>query len=229
MPTLINAGIGGNTTAEMLERLDRDCLTHRPDLVILLAGTNDCCNSQKLRDPADIAATYAALAERILAVSRLVLATPPAVHPPYLQTRHPEAAYAGLPAVERLARARAAMLALAGRIGVPCVDLAAITAGAGLIGTDPRCWLMNEANSGRTDGVHPTADGYRALAAAIGAVVLALHPRPERIVCLGDSITSGQGVPGAGGVDGENWPGWLGRMLAAAGPCISAGRGRRPD
>jgi len=217
MATLINAGIGGNTTAEMLARLDRDCLSHRPDLVILLAGTNDCCNSGKLRDPADTAATYAELAERIYVVSRLVLVTPPAVHPPYLKTRHPDAAYGSMPALERLRRARAALFALAEARGVPCVDLAAITAGAGLIGTDPRCWLMNEANAAKTDGVHPTAEGYRGIAAAIGAVVLALRPRPERIVCLGDSITFGQGVPGAGGVDGENWPAWLGRMLAAAG------------
>ncbi len=216
MTTIINAGIGGNSTADLLERLERDCLSHRPDLVILLAGTNDCCNSAKLRDPAATAAAYAGLAERILAVSRLVLATPLAVFPPYLKTRHPDEAYGNLPAVERLTLARRAMLDLAAARGVPCVDLASITAGAGLIGTDPRCWLGNEANSGKTDGVHPTSDGYRAIAAAIGAVVLALQPRPQRIVCFGDSITFGQGAPGVGGVEGENWPSWLKRMLASA-------------
>ena len=216
MTTLINAGIGGNSTADLLARLERDCLSHRPDLVILLAGTNDCCNSGKLREPAVTAAAYAELADRILAVSRLVLATPLAVHPPYLKTRHPDAAYGNLPAVERLARARRAMLDLAVARGVPCVDLASITAGAGLVGTDPRSWLMNEANAGKTDGVHPTSDGYRGIAAAIGAVVLALQPRPQRIVCFGDSITLGRFVTGEGGVEGENWPSWLKRMLASA-------------
>lgn len=214
MATIFNAGIPGNTSAEMLERLDRDCLARDPDLVILLAGTNDTCNSRKLRTPADLAATYAALTERILARSRLVLVTPPAVHLPYLRTRHEDAAYAGLPASERLAAARQALLALAALRSLPLVDLWAITAGGGLVGEDPRSWLMNPANAGKTDGVHPTADGYRAIAAAIGAVVLGLRPRPQRIVCLGDSITFGQGVPGEGGVEGETWPAWLGRMLA---------------
>lgn len=217
MPTIINAGIGGHNTAEILERLDRDCLAHRPDLVILMAGTNDCCNSRKLLDPAVTAANYAALAERILARCRLVLATPLAVHPPYLKTRHPDEAYAGLPALERLARARRALRELAVRHGVPLIELGAISAGAGLIGTDPRCWLMNEANAGKTDGVHPTAEGYRAIASAIAAVVLTLHPKPERIVCLGDSITMGQGVAGEKTAAGETYPAWLARILAAAG------------
>lgn len=216
MPTVINAGVGGENTGEILARLDRGCLAHRPDLVILMAGTNDCCNSAKLCDPAVTAANYAALAGRILAAGRLVLATPIAMHPPYLRTRHPDAAYAGVPAVERLALARRALRALAGSLGTPLVELGAITAGAGLVGTDPRCWLMNEANAGRTDGVHPTADGYRAIAGAIAAVVLALRPRPERIVCLGDSITLGMGVPGEGTAEGDTYPAWLARILAAA-------------
>lgn len=216
MTTVINAGIGGNTTAEMLARLQRDVLAHRPDLVVLMAGTNDCCNSAKLADPAATAANYAALADAILPHARLLLATPPANHGPYLATRHPAAAYGDLPAAERMRRARAAVLALAAARGLPVVDMFAITAGAGLIGEDPRSWMVNPANGGRTDGVHPTGDGYRGIAAAIAAAVLALTPRPQRIVCLGDSITFGQGVPGEGTATGETYPGWLARILAAA-------------
>ncbi|MBN8526974.1 MAG: hypothetical protein J0M02_16695, partial [Planctomycetes bacterium] len=102
MTTVINAGIGGNTTTEMLARLQRDVLAHRPDLVVLMAGTNDCCNSAKLADPAVVAANYVALADAILPHARLLLATPPANHQPYLDTRHPREAYAGLPAAERM-------------------------------------------------------------------------------------------------------------------------------
>ncbi|MBN8527304.1 MAG: SGNH/GDSL hydrolase family protein, partial [Planctomycetes bacterium] len=110
-----------------------------------------------------------------------------------------------------------ALLALAAARGLPLVDMFAITAGAGLIGEDPRSWMVNPANGGRTDGVHPTSDGYRAIASAFAAAVLALTPRPQRIVCLGDSITFGQGVPGEGTAGGETYPGWLARILAAAG------------
>lgn len=216
MTTVINAGIGGNTTTEMLARLQRDVIDHRPDLVVLMAGTNDCCNSGKLADPAVTAANYAALADAILTSARLVLVTPPANFQPYLDTRHPREAYGGLPAVERMRQARAALLALAERRGLPLVDMFAITAGAGLIGEDPRSWMVNPANGGKTDGVHPTSDGYRGIAAAIAAVVLMQQPRPQRIVCLGDSITFGQGVPGQGTATGETYPAWLANILAAA-------------
>lgn len=37
----INTGVGGNTTRMMLERFERDVLTHKPDLVIITAGGND--------------------------------------------------------------------------------------------------------------------------------------------------------------------------------------------
>ncbi len=38
---VINAGIGGNTSSQMLARLDHDVLAYRPRLVILMAGLND--------------------------------------------------------------------------------------------------------------------------------------------------------------------------------------------
>ncbi len=37
----INSGWGGHTTLNLLERLERDCLRHRPDLVIITIGGND--------------------------------------------------------------------------------------------------------------------------------------------------------------------------------------------
>ncbi len=39
--TVINSGRSGDTTAQMLSRLDRDVLAHRPDLVIWQAGANE--------------------------------------------------------------------------------------------------------------------------------------------------------------------------------------------
>lgn len=38
---VINRGINGDTTAGMLARLDRDVIGDKPDLVIILGGTND--------------------------------------------------------------------------------------------------------------------------------------------------------------------------------------------
>ena len=41
VPTVINAGIGGDTAEGMAGRLERDVLVHRPDLVTLSVGIND--------------------------------------------------------------------------------------------------------------------------------------------------------------------------------------------
>jgi lysophospholipase L1-like esterase len=41
---VVNAGIGGNNTRQMLERLDHDVLRYEPRLVILMAGLNDAAH-----------------------------------------------------------------------------------------------------------------------------------------------------------------------------------------
>ncbi|HEX2949579.1 MAG TPA: GDSL-type esterase/lipase family protein, partial [Armatimonadota bacterium] len=38
---VLNAGVGGNNTRMLLERLDADVLAQHPDLVVLMVGTND--------------------------------------------------------------------------------------------------------------------------------------------------------------------------------------------
>jgi acyl-CoA thioesterase-1 len=38
---VINAGINGDTTLNLLRRLERDVVSHRPDVVIILVGLND--------------------------------------------------------------------------------------------------------------------------------------------------------------------------------------------
>lgn len=38
---VINAGVGGNTTADALVRLEQDVLTHNPKIVIITLGAND--------------------------------------------------------------------------------------------------------------------------------------------------------------------------------------------
>lgn len=39
--TVINAGVGGNQSFQGLERLEKDVLAHKPDLVLVLFGAND--------------------------------------------------------------------------------------------------------------------------------------------------------------------------------------------
>ena len=44
----INAGVGGHTAKQSLDRLDRDVLAHQPDLVSLMIGTNDAAQGVPL-------------------------------------------------------------------------------------------------------------------------------------------------------------------------------------
>jgi len=46
---VINSGIKGNTTTDILGRLKKDVLDKKPDLVILMVGTNDMLNSKKMK------------------------------------------------------------------------------------------------------------------------------------------------------------------------------------
>jgi len=61
-PVCINAGVGGDTAAQMLKRLDRDVLPRRPDLVALSAGINDVLHKIDL---ADYERDVSAIAERL--------------------------------------------------------------------------------------------------------------------------------------------------------------------
>ncbi|WP_226681431.1 GDSL-type esterase/lipase family protein [Sutcliffiella horikoshii] len=50
LPTfrVLNAGISANTTKDALRRIEKDVLTHRPDLVTVLFGSNDAAVHKKV-------------------------------------------------------------------------------------------------------------------------------------------------------------------------------------
>jgi len=59
----INRGIGGQTTPQMLVRFRQDVINLRPNVVIILAGTNDIAGNTGPMRIEDIEADYASLAE----------------------------------------------------------------------------------------------------------------------------------------------------------------------
>lgn len=46
---IINAGVPGNHTFDALERIQRDVLTHNPDLVTVLFGANDAAHHKRVQ------------------------------------------------------------------------------------------------------------------------------------------------------------------------------------
>jgi lysophospholipase L1-like esterase len=206
---VINAGIGGNNTVDLLARMDKDCLQHQPQLVILMVGTNDM-NSRKYIPLADYEKNLQAMIDAIKkAKSKILLMNLLPVYEPYLMTRHKPEFYAPEGHSGRLAQMNALIKKVAGRNRIAFLDLHHIFQTVGNIGLDADSLLQNEANSNKTDGLHPTADGYRTIAIAVYQHLLDHDLVRERIVCFGDSITFGDGKPG-----GKNYPAYLKKLLS---------------
>ncbi|SEL74046.1 SGNH/GDSL hydrolase family protein [Parapedobacter koreensis] len=207
-PLVVNAGVNGNNTRNLLARVAQDCLSHRPDLVILMVGTNDM-NHGKYVPLNEYEANLTKLADQLTASgSRLLLLSMLPFYEPYLLTRHPEEFFQPEGPSGRRAAYNAVIEKVAHESGTAFFDIGKIFERIGKIGLDNDSLLRNEANSGRTDGVHPTPNGYRFLALAVGQFIQ-YHQLPmRRIVCFGDSITRGDGS-----VDKESYPAYLRKLF----------------
>jgi lysophospholipase L1-like esterase len=208
-PFIVNAGIGGNNTADLLARIDRDCLAHRPDLTILMIGTNDM-NSMKHIPLPKYEQNLRELITRIRnSGSQVLLMTILPVYEPYLYTRHPQAFYAPEGHSERKRQVNETIRKAAEDFQQPLLDMHHIFEKAGNIGLEPDSLLSNEANTGKTDGVHPTSQGYRTMAVAVYEFIMQRQLPHNAVVCFGDSITNG-----GGGVEGKSYPAYLKKLLA---------------
>jgi acyl-CoA thioesterase-1 len=134
-----NAGINGNTTAQMLARLERDVLSRDPDTVFILGGTNDLLGGIP---PAETIANLRAIVEGSREAGADV----------YVGTIPPQEAVplAAAP-TEQL---NAAIVALAEQLDVPVLDFHA---------------ALVESDGSYRDGlfadlVHPSAAGARVMA-----------------------------------------------------------------
>lgn len=207
--TVINAGVSGNNTRNLCVRLEADCLAHRPDLVIMMVGTNDM-NHGKHVPIAEYEANLLQLAGLITqSGSKLLLLSILPFYEPYLLTRHPEAFFQPLDATAMRIAYNKVVENVASHTGSAFFDVGAIFEKVGKIGLDADSLLRNEANSGRTDGVHPTRNGYRFLALAVSLFIQCQQLPMGRIVCFGDSITRGDGS-----ADRESYPAYLRKLLS---------------
>lgn len=216
VPVIINAGQGGNNTHNLLQRLEKDALACQPDLVIIGVGTNDALNPKNSLPLAEFEKNCTTLIQRIRAAgAEPVFLTAPPCSDLMIQERYqvkfiPPGFFS-----QKVEAYNAALAKICTKEGVMLVDVQALFLAKGNIGDGKSSWLQNRENGGRLDGVHPTAEGYRAMAELI-AVELVKKGWQSRspIVCLGDSITFGQGVKGAGTIEGESYPACLGGLLS---------------
>jgi lysophospholipase L1-like esterase len=147
---LSSVAVVGSRSADLATQVARALIGPRPDVAVILVGTNDATG---LRSPADSAASLGAAVARLRAAGvPVVVGTCPdlgavrAIAPPLRQI-------VGLLG-RRVARAQAESVRTAG--GVP-VDLAGLTGAV----------FRADAGTLSPDGYHPSADGYRVWAHAL--------------------------------------------------------------
>lgn len=142
-PKLLNRGIGGQTTPQMLSRFERDVLDVNPKAVLILAGTNDIAGNTgeisltEIRDNIDEMAQMASKHHiRVILCSVL-----PAFDYPWRSGRRPDQK---IPALNELIRE------LAEAQNLYYLDFFTVMA-------DDRNGLPKDLAE---DGVHPTPKGY---------------------------------------------------------------------
>jgi lysophospholipase L1-like esterase len=157
---IINAGVPGNTTADMLLRLHKDVTPYRPQLTIVMAGLNDSAwvdaGPTARTAPRIPLETYrqnlVELVRRIRgAGSRVLLVTPNPLHKKYIYSDF--GYYKTHDVNEPVDQYRKGMIQVARELDCPVADLFSAWRNR----TDLDTLLL--------DGIHPTAAGHRAIAA----------------------------------------------------------------
>ena len=207
---VVNAGIPGNNSFDLMVRLTDDVLAEDPDTVILMCGTNDMLNSRK----AVPFERYADNMSHIISTLqknnvKVVLMTVPPCYEPYLLKRHPAEFFTPLAPNQKLEKLNGIIQDLAKKFKCPLVDIWTLFSEQGNIGTGKSSWLRNFANGKSSDGIHPVGIGYLHIAQAVAETLKKSGLSPKKIVCFGDSITNGIGAAKAD----ENYPSILQKAL----------------
>jgi arylsulfatase A-like enzyme/lysophospholipase L1-like esterase len=154
---VINAGVPGNTSRQGLARLERDVLSHKPKVVVVVFATND--NRQDAPrvhvSLPEFEKNLTTIIERCHRIgAEVLLGTIPPVDPEPYFTRHVKADFDAAGGLEKLVEQyRAATWHVGETQKVPVVDLTRL--------------LAKDVSWRKPDGVHPTDDGNRVIAQAV--------------------------------------------------------------
>lgn len=207
---VINAGVGGNNTVDLLKRIDKDCLALHPKLTVLMVGTNDM-NSVKYIPLEQYQKNLDQLISKIKKEgSKVLIMTILPPYEPYLLTRHPAAFYQPEGVAGRRNQVNKVIKETAKKHGIDLLDIGQRFTAIGKIGLDKESLIQNEANTNKTDGIHPTPNGYRFMALAVYDYIVDHNLPTNNIVCFGDSITHGDGT-----IDKESYPAYLLKLITS--------------
>ncbi|HCO23532.1 MAG: hypothetical protein CME31_22180 [Gimesia sp.] len=204
--TVINAGVGGNRSSQLLKRLDRDVLAKQPTTVVLMVGTNDRLNSGGFIDIQSYRKNVESLIDQIEAGgAKVLLVTPPTCVPELLFNRHDRKKYDDQSPVARMQEVRTVLLEVAQQKKVDLLDFHDYLIQHKLADDQKTSLLRNPANSGVKDGVHLIPAGYELLAMLVAEKLQAGEFDTTTVVCFGDSLTKGS--------EKANYPAYLQTIL----------------
>ena len=173
---VINKGIAGNNTTDLLKRVDRDVIKLNPNLVIIMAGTNDFCNDRKFVSADQYEKNLDKLIDKITKNSKLILLTVPTIEWNKLFQRHNKSNYPQN--YENLIDECNEIIKSKNNENVYIIDINHYFNNVGKSN-----WLI--------DGVHQTEEANQTIAAVIYQFLIDNMDRNkiQKIVCFGDSIT----------------------------------------
>ena len=207
--------VPGKPFVSVNEKWLRNALEVKPDVTVMLFGTNDACNSKVLSSQEAFLKTLDLAVKEIQgAQSRLILVTIPPCSEACLFRRHGKEVFGEKLPNERILNFNAILKQTADSKKLPLADLHAVVMKRGCEGK--RSLLRLPENSGVADGIHLTEEGYAALAECVADTIRQAGYLPKKILCIGDSLTYGVGSRDAGKISGTTYPGQLKKYLTAA-------------
>ena len=178
----VNRGIGGQVTAQMLVRMYPDVINLKPAAMVLLAGTNDIARNNGPVTLRMIEEDIMAMTElaQLHGIKVLLSSVMPISDYPYLSQQNAPAAPAvpggrGAPPRQKMTEGRppsdilklnAWMKDYAAKVNATYVDYFSAT-------VDDRGWLKDGISA---DGLHPNAEGYKIMTAALAAALQKVAP-----------------------------------------------------
>lgn len=212
---VLNKGIGGNNSNDLLRRLNADVLQEKPDLVIMMVGSNDMVNSKKLIDYPLFKDNYQQLIDQIKSTgAKIVLMSPPPVDTGYIYKRHDRKAYKE-PLNYKLDSLNKLVKEIARTNDIHFVDLYSLFKSKGSPNREISSLILNQNNFGKDDGIHPTKQGYQLIAETVYSYLKKnrLLKKGNKLICFGDSITYGAYMSGEGTASGDTYPAFLSRLI----------------
>ena len=211
-----NKGIGGNNTIDLVKRVENDVIAEMPEIVIVLVGTNDVLNPNKMISYENYSSNLDKLIHRFEENNiDVVLVSPPPVDSVYLFNRHDHELFVEAPN-KKLEKIGKILKHKALEKNLSFVDIFTHFSELGIPSHNQDNIIRNVYNSGSSDGVHPTPMGYHLIALEIFNVLVknGKIKKQTKIVCFGDSITFGAHVKGEGTASGETYPALLSELIS---------------